>query len=84
MSQSRTHEKAPECSVVALAGTGFIWVRYSLVITPVNYSLAAVGSEVIRIFISSELVFRLTFSWVRAALPSYIGSGSEYLIIHSI
>lgn len=26
----------------ALAATGFIWVRYSLVITPVNYSLAAV------------------------------------------
>lgn len=28
---------------VALAATGFIWVRYSLVITPVNYSLAAVN-----------------------------------------
>lgn len=28
---------------LALAGTGFIWVRYSLVITPINYSLAAVG-----------------------------------------
>jgi len=28
---------------IALAGTGFIWVRYSLVITPVNYSLAAVS-----------------------------------------
>jgi hypothetical protein len=27
---------------IALAATGFIWVRYSLVITPVNYSLAAV------------------------------------------
>lgn len=27
---------------VALAATGFIWVRYSMVITPVNYSLAAV------------------------------------------
>jgi len=26
-----------------LAATGFIWVRYSLVITPVNYSLAAVN-----------------------------------------
>jgi hypothetical protein len=26
----------------ALAATGFIWVRYSLVITPINYSLAAV------------------------------------------
>ncbi|KAK1229182.1 Mitochondrial pyruvate carrier 2 [Marasmius sp. AFHP31] len=28
---------------VALAATGFIWVRYSLVITPINYSLAAVN-----------------------------------------
>ena len=28
----------------ALAGTGFIWVRYSFVIIPVNYSLAAVRS----------------------------------------
>ena len=27
---------------LALAATGFIWVRYSLVITPINYSLAAV------------------------------------------
>ncbi|UZJ51352.1 hypothetical protein CBS101457_000672 [Exobasidium rhododendri] len=27
----------------ALAATGLIWVRYSLVITPVNYSLAAVN-----------------------------------------
>lgn len=27
---------------LALTLTGFIWVRYSLVITPVNYSLAAV------------------------------------------
>ena len=30
----------------ALAATGFIWVRYSLVITPVNYSLAAVNGFV--------------------------------------
>ncbi|KAJ7124931.1 UPF0041-domain-containing protein [Mycena epipterygia] len=28
---------------VALAATGAIWVRYSLVIIPVNYSLAAVN-----------------------------------------
>jgi hypothetical protein len=31
--------------LTALAATGFIWVRYSLVITPVNYSLAAVRTE---------------------------------------
>lgn len=29
-------------ALAALAATGFIWVRYSMVITPVNYSLAAV------------------------------------------
>lgn len=29
-------------SRIALTATGFIWVRYSLVITPINYSLAAV------------------------------------------
>ncbi|TIA93636.1 hypothetical protein E3P99_00022 [Wallemia hederae] len=28
---------------LALAATGFIWVRYSLVIKPINYSLAAVN-----------------------------------------
>ncbi|KAL7421500.1 Mitochondrial pyruvate carrier 2 [Cryptotrichosporon argae] len=28
---------------LALTATGFIWVRYSMVITPVNYSLAAVN-----------------------------------------
>ncbi|KAH9955740.1 UPF0041-domain-containing protein [Russula dissimulans] len=28
---------------VALAATGFIWVRYSFVIMPINYSLAAVS-----------------------------------------
>jgi hypothetical protein len=30
--------------LAALAATGFIWVRYSLVIKPVNYSLAAVSA----------------------------------------
>lgn len=28
---------------IALTATGLIWVRYSFVITPVNYSLAAVN-----------------------------------------
>merc|ERR1711939_498204 len=31
---------------LALTATGFIWVRYSFVITPVNYSLAAVNAFV--------------------------------------
>ncbi|KAF8518755.1 mitochondrial pyruvate carrier [Gautieria morchelliformis] len=40
---SRPAEKLSLSQNVALAATGFIWVRYSLVITPVNYSLAAVN-----------------------------------------
>ncbi|KAK9900507.1 UPF0041-domain-containing protein [Cystobasidium minutum MCA 4210] len=31
---------------IALTATGLIWVRYSFVITPVNYSLAAVNAFV--------------------------------------
>ena len=34
-------------SRTALAATGFIWVRYSVVITPVNYSLAAVRVDAV-------------------------------------
>jgi hypothetical protein len=40
---SRPAEKLSLSQNIALAATGFIWVRYSLVITPVNYSLAAVN-----------------------------------------
>ena len=40
---SRPADKLSLSQNVALAATGFIWVRYSLVITPVNYSLAAVN-----------------------------------------
>ncbi|KAG8987976.1 Mitochondrial pyruvate carrier 2 [Tulasnella sp. JGI-2019a] len=40
---SRPAEKLSVSQNVALAATGFIWVRYSFVITPVNYSLAAVN-----------------------------------------
>jgi len=39
----RPAEKLSTSQNIALAATGFIWVRYSLVITPVNYSLAAVN-----------------------------------------
>ncbi|KAI0321059.1 UPF0041-domain-containing protein [Amylostereum chailletii] len=39
----RPAEKLSVSQNVALAATGFIWVRYSLVITPINYSLAAVN-----------------------------------------
>ncbi|KAL1748616.1 hypothetical protein HDZ31DRAFT_79487 [Schizophyllum fasciatum] len=47
---SRPADKLSVSQNVALAATGFIWVRYSLVITPVNYSLAAV-----RILVRSSL-----------------------------
>ncbi|RPD63667.1 UPF0041-domain-containing protein [Lentinus tigrinus ALCF2SS1-6] len=40
---SRPAEKLSVSQNLALTATGFIWVRYSLVITPVNYSLAAVN-----------------------------------------
>jgi len=40
---ARPAEKLSVSQNVALAATGFIWVRYSLVITPINYSLAAVN-----------------------------------------
>ncbi|KAG6866622.1 Mitochondrial pyruvate carrier 2 [Blastosporella zonata] len=40
---SRPAEKLSVSQNLALAGTGLIWVRYSLVITPINYSLAAVN-----------------------------------------
>ncbi|KAF8844413.1 UPF0041-domain-containing protein [Paxillus ammoniavirescens] len=40
---SRPADKLSVSQNIALAATGFIWVRYSLVITPVNYSLAAVN-----------------------------------------
>ncbi|KAH8119194.1 mitochondrial pyruvate carrier [Phellopilus nigrolimitatus] len=43
---------------VALTATGFIWVRYSLVITPVNYSLAAVN-----FFVGSTGVGQLYRIW---------------------
>ncbi|KZT72156.1 UPF0041-domain-containing protein [Daedalea quercina L-15889] len=40
---SRPAEKLSASQNLALTATGFIWVRYSFVITPVNYSLAAVN-----------------------------------------
>ncbi|KAG6375415.1 mitochondrial pyruvate carrier [Boletus reticuloceps] len=40
---NRPAEKLSISQNIALAATGMIWVRYSVVITPVNYSLAAVN-----------------------------------------
>ncbi|EPQ57179.1 mitochondrion protein [Gloeophyllum trabeum ATCC 11539] len=39
----RPPEKLSVSQNLALMATGVIWVRYSFVITPVNYSLAAVN-----------------------------------------
>lgn len=46
----RFFRNPPSIASVALTATGFIWVRYSFVITPVNYSLAAVRPFLIYIF----------------------------------
>ncbi|KAF8494650.1 mitochondrial pyruvate carrier [Russula emetica] len=40
---SRPADKLSASQNIALTATGFIWVRYSLVIKPINYSLAAVN-----------------------------------------
>jgi len=40
---SRPADKLSVSQNLALMGTGVIWVRYSFVIIPVNYSLAAVN-----------------------------------------
>ncbi|KAK7435421.1 Mitochondrial pyruvate carrier 2 [Stygiomarasmius scandens] len=40
---SRPADKLSVSQNLALAATGFIWIRWSFVITPVNYSLAAVN-----------------------------------------
>ncbi|PLW56839.1 hypothetical protein PCANC_01193 [Puccinia coronata f. sp. avenae] len=43
---SRPAEKLSLSQNIALSATGLIWVRYSFVITPVNYSLASVNAFV--------------------------------------
>ncbi|KAG9040536.1 Mitochondrial pyruvate carrier 2 [Tulasnella sp. UAMH 9824] len=55
---NRPAEKLSVSQNVALAATGFIWVRWSLVITPVNYSLAAVN-----FFVGSSGLTQLVRIW---------------------
>ncbi|BGP14798.1 hypothetical protein JCM10213v2_002753 [Rhodosporidiobolus nylandii] len=43
---------------LALTATGLIWVRYSFVITPVNYSLAAVNT-----FVAGTGIMSLYRAW---------------------
>jgi mitochondrial pyruvate carrier 2 len=47
----------------ALTATGFIWVRYSFVIIPVNYSLAAVRPLKLTLTHFPNGSRRLTSSW---------------------
>ncbi|KAK0546080.1 Mitochondrial pyruvate carrier 2 [Tilletia horrida] len=54
----RPPEKLSLSQNAALALTGAIWVRYSLVITPVNYSLAAVNG-----FVGATGVMQLYRIW---------------------
>lgn len=67
----------------ALTATGFIWVRYSFVIIPVNYSLAAVRARRLRRVRALNLVtFRLTYSSDQLVWVSWLASGSVYRISH--
>ncbi|KAH7108106.1 mitochondrion protein [Auriculariales sp. MPI-PUGE-AT-0066] len=54
----RPAEKLSVSQNVALAATGVIWVRYSFVITPVNYSLAAVN-----VFVGATGLYSLGRIW---------------------
>ncbi|KAF8335778.1 UPF0041-domain-containing protein [Cantharellus anzutake] len=55
---SRPVEKLSISQNVALTATGFIWVRYSMVITPINYSLGAVN-----FFVGSTGLYQLVRIW---------------------
>lgn len=55
---SRPADKLSVPQNIALAATGIIWVRYSFVIIPVNYSLAAVN-----LFVGSTGLGQLARVW---------------------
>ncbi|KAL7281067.1 UPF0041-domain-containing protein [Trametes coccinea BRFM310] len=74
---SRPAEKLSVSQNLALAATGFIWVRYSLVITPINYSLAAVN-----FFVGSTGLGQLGRIWYyqktqKDPVASYFGTASS-------
>lgn len=65
----------------ALTATGFIWVRYSFVIIPVNYSLAAVRARRLRrVRALNPVMSRSTSSSGQLAWVSWLASGSAYCI----
>ncbi|KAI0689296.1 hypothetical protein BC835DRAFT_1407877 [Cytidiella melzeri] len=55
---TRPADKLSVSQNIALAATGAIWVRYSFVIVPVNYSLAAVN-----LFVGSTGIGQLARIW---------------------
>ncbi|EJD52620.1 mitochondrion protein [Auricularia subglabra TFB-10046 SS5] len=55
---SRPADKLSATQSAALAATGAIWVRYSFVIIPVNYSLAAVN-----VFVGGTGIYQLYRIW---------------------
>ncbi|GAA5904472.1 hypothetical protein JCM6882_008917 [Rhodosporidiobolus microsporus] len=61
---------------LALTATGLIWVRYSFVITPVNYSLAAVNMFVAGTGITS--LYR-AWDWQRKSPAEQAAVKAEYL-----
>ncbi|KAI0373531.1 UPF0041-domain-containing protein [Pilatotrama ljubarskyi] len=74
---SRPAEKLSVSQNLALAATGFIWVRYSLVITPINYSLAAVN-----FFVGSTGLGQLGRIWYyqktqKDPVAAYFGSATS-------
>ncbi|KAG0143188.1 hypothetical protein CROQUDRAFT_109377 [Cronartium quercuum f. sp. fusiforme G11] len=61
----RPAEKLSVSQNIALAATGIIWVRYSFVITPINYSLASVN-----LFVGATGLTQLYRIWdYRRSLP---------------
>jgi len=55
---NRPAEKLSVAQNAALTATGFIWVRYCLVITPVNYPLSAAN-----LFLGSTGLYQLGRIW---------------------
>ncbi|GAA5835805.1 hypothetical protein JCM11251_007431 [Rhodosporidiobolus azoricus] len=60
---------------LALTATGLIWVRYSFVITPVNYSLAAVNCFVAGTGVTS--LYR-AWDWTRKSPAEQAAVKAEY------
>ncbi|KAG8943045.1 Mitochondrial pyruvate carrier 2 [Tulasnella sp. 424] len=69
---TRPADKLSVSQNVALAATGIIWVRYSFVIIPVNYSLAAVN-----FFVGTSGLVQLARIWDYRRNLAKGGTGGE-------